>query len=56
LFKVDAGIFIQRITGAGDQAERAQATIVESPGNHAIYVSTPDAVARLIEEAATATP
>jgi len=36
-------------------AERAKATIVEEPGSHAIYVSKPDAVVRLIEQAATAT-
>lgn len=35
-------------------AQRAHSTIVEVPGSHAIYVSNPDAVARLIEEAATA--
>jgi pimeloyl-ACP methyl ester carboxylesterase len=35
-------------------AQRANATVVETPGNHAIYISKPDAVARLIEQAATA--
>lgn len=35
-------------------AERAKATIAESPGSHAIYVSEPDVVARFIEKAATA--
>lgn len=33
-------------------AERAGATIIEVPGNHAIYISQPDAVAALIEMAA----
>jgi pimeloyl-ACP methyl ester carboxylesterase len=33
-------------------AGRAHATIVESPGSHAVYVSHPDAVTRLIEQAA----
>ena len=33
-------------------AERAGATVVEKPGSHAIYVSQPDAVAELIEQAA----
>jgi pimeloyl-ACP methyl ester carboxylesterase len=33
-------------------AQRAQATIVEAPGSHAIYVSKPDAVASLIKRAA----
>jgi pimeloyl-ACP methyl ester carboxylesterase len=33
-------------------AARAKATVVETPGNHAIYVSKPDLVARLIEQAA----
>lgn len=35
-------------------AERANATITETPGSHAIYVSQPAAVAKLIEQAATA--
>ena len=35
-------------------AERAKATIVETPGSHAIYVSNPVVVARLIEQAAAA--
>lgn len=34
-------------------AERANATIVEAAGSHAIYVSEPVAVARVIERAAT---
>jgi len=33
-------------------AKRAGATVVEVPGSHAIYVSKPEAVARLIEQAA----
>ena len=33
-------------------AKRAGATVVEEPGSHAIYVSKPEAVARLIETAA----
>jgi hypothetical protein len=33
-------------------AERARATIAETPGSHAIYVSKPEVVARLIEQAA----
>lgn len=33
-------------------AKRAGATIVEVPGSHAIYVSKPEAVAKLIEQAA----
>lgn len=33
-------------------AERAKATIVESAGSHAVYVSQPEAVAKLIEQAA----
>jgi pimeloyl-ACP methyl ester carboxylesterase len=33
-------------------AKRAGATIVESAGSHAVYVSKPDAVAALIEQAA----
>jgi pimeloyl-ACP methyl ester carboxylesterase len=35
-------------------AQRAGATIVEAPGSHAIYVSKPEAVAGLIEQAASA--
>jgi pimeloyl-ACP methyl ester carboxylesterase len=35
-------------------AERAKATVAEAPGSHAIYVSSPDVVARFIERAATA--
>ena len=34
-------------------AKRAGATIVEVPGSHAIYVSNPNAVAALIEQAAS---
>jgi pimeloyl-ACP methyl ester carboxylesterase len=33
-------------------AKRAGATVVEVPGSHAIYVSKPDAVAQLIQQAA----
>jgi pimeloyl-ACP methyl ester carboxylesterase len=33
-------------------AQRAGATVVEVPGSHAVYVSKPDAVARLIAQAA----
>ncbi|WP_230426701.1 alpha/beta hydrolase [Cupriavidus yeoncheonensis] len=33
-------------------AKRASATVIEVPGSHAIYVSQPKAVARLIEQAA----
>ncbi len=33
-------------------ASRAKATVVETPGSHAIYVSNPGAVAKLIEQAA----
>jgi hypothetical protein len=36
-------------------AKRAGATVVAVPGSHAIYVSRPDAVAKLIEQAATGT-
>lgn len=35
-------------------AERAKATISETPGSHAIYVSKPAVVARFIEQAAVA--
>ncbi len=35
-------------------AKRAGATVVEAPGSHAIYVSRPDAVAKIIEQAAQA--
>lgn len=35
-------------------AKRANATISEAVGSHAIYVSKPDVVARIIEEAASA--
>jgi hypothetical protein len=34
-------------------AKRAGATIDEVPGSHAIYVSNPNAVAALIEKAAS---
>lgn len=33
-------------------AKRANAVTVETPGNHAIYVSNPGVVAKLIEQAA----
>jgi hypothetical protein len=33
-------------------AERIGATVTETPGSHAIYVSNPEAVADLITEAA----
>ena len=33
-------------------AKRAGATVVEVPGSHAIYVSKPEAVAKIIEQAA----
>ncbi|MET0531880.1 MAG: alpha/beta hydrolase [Microvirga sp.] len=36
-------------------AERAGSTVVETSGSHAVYVSKPEAVAALIEQAATAT-
>ncbi|ALN91579.1 alpha/beta fold hydrolase [Lysobacter gummosus] len=35
-------------------AKRAGATVVEAPGSHAIYVSRPDVVAKIIEQAANA--
>jgi pimeloyl-ACP methyl ester carboxylesterase len=35
-------------------SERAGSTVVESPGSHAVYVSRPEAVAALIEQAAAA--
>jgi pimeloyl-ACP methyl ester carboxylesterase len=35
-------------------SERAGSTVVEAAGSHAIYVSQPDAVAKLIEQAARA--
>jgi pimeloyl-ACP methyl ester carboxylesterase len=35
-------------------SERAGSTVVEVPGSHAVYVSRPEAVARLITQAATA--
>jgi pimeloyl-ACP methyl ester carboxylesterase len=35
-------------------AKRANATVVEVPGSHAIYVSKPDVVAHFIEQAASA--
>jgi len=34
-------------------AKRASATVVETPGSHAIYESKPSTVAALIEKAAT---
>ncbi len=34
-------------------SKRARATVVEVPGSHAIYVSNPNAVAALIEQAAS---
>jgi pimeloyl-ACP methyl ester carboxylesterase len=37
-------------------AGRAHATVVESPGSHAVYVSHPDAVTKLIEQAAQGAP
>jgi pimeloyl-ACP methyl ester carboxylesterase len=37
-------------------ASRAKATTVETPGSHAIYVSNPDAVANLIQQAAAKVP
>jgi hypothetical protein len=33
-------------------AKRAGSTVVEVPGSHAIYVSQPEAVAKVIEQAA----
>jgi hypothetical protein len=36
-------------------AERAKATVTEVKGSHAIYVSQPQAVIKLIERAARAT-
>ena len=35
-------------------AERAGSTVAETAGSHAVYVSKPEAVAALIEQAATA--
>jgi hypothetical protein len=35
-------------------AKRANATVVETAGSHAVYVSKPEAVAALIEQAAAA--
>jgi pimeloyl-ACP methyl ester carboxylesterase len=35
-------------------AERAGATVTETPGSHAVYVSSPHAVADLIKQAASA--
>jgi pimeloyl-ACP methyl ester carboxylesterase len=35
-------------------AERAGSTVAETAGSHAVYVSRPEAVAALIEKAATA--
>ena len=36
-------------------AQRAGAQVTETPGSHAVYVSRPAEVARLIEQAATQT-
>jgi pimeloyl-ACP methyl ester carboxylesterase len=38
-----------------NMAKRAGSTVVEVPGSHAIYVSQPNAVAKLIEQAASNT-
>ena len=35
-------------------SKRAGATVVESPGSHAVYVSRPEPVAKLIAQAASA--
>ena len=35
-------------------SERAGATVTESPGSHALYVSRPQAVADLVKQAAAA--
>ncbi len=35
-----------------DMSKRAGSTVVEAKGSHAIYVSQPEAVAALIEQAA----
>jgi hypothetical protein len=35
-------------------SQRAGSTVAEAAGSHAIYVSQPDAVAKLIEQAARA--
>jgi hypothetical protein len=35
-------------------SERASATVVESKGSHAVYVSKPDVVASIIKSAALA--
>jgi hypothetical protein len=37
-------------------AKRAGATVTEAKGSHAIYVSQPETVARLVETAADAVP
>jgi hypothetical protein len=37
-------------------AKRAGATIVESASSHAVFISKPDFVVSLIEQAATAAP
>ncbi|MGD0679313.1 MAG: alpha/beta hydrolase, partial [Polyangiaceae bacterium] len=37
-------------------AKRAGATVTEAEGSHAIFVSKPDVVASVIEQAAAATP
>jgi hypothetical protein len=39
----------------GFMSQRAGSTVVEAAGSHAIYVSHPDAVAAIIESAASAT-
>jgi alkanesulfonate monooxygenase SsuD/methylene tetrahydromethanopterin reductase-like flavin-dependent oxidoreductase (luciferase family) len=35
-------------------SERAGATVIETSGSHSVYVSRPETVAELIENAATA--
>ena len=35
-------------------SKRAGATVVETPGSHAVYVSRPEPVAKLITQAASA--
>jgi pimeloyl-ACP methyl ester carboxylesterase len=37
-------------------SERIGATVVDVDASHSVYVSQPDAVAKLIEQAATAAP
>ena len=41
--------------GPAEMSGRAGATVTETPGSHAIYVSKPAAVAELIETAVSAT-